>query len=466
MSRGPAGGPGSPGGRYAAQHPARRDPRRGGHLARGPRRAHQPGRPGRGLALRYEHTAVARWLKGQRPRGPGARPDLRGARGPAAPAGHPRRHRPRRAGRAGRPARHPALRFRRAGHRAVALRRAAAPAHPRRARGHRHARPSCRCGSGRTRPRTSTSPAAAGTGSASADIEMLRAARAHYEQMYRKAGGIATRSPHRRLPQRRGGAAAARQLQRRDAAVNCTGRPAGWSRSPGSARTTRTRTAWPSATSTRRCGWQRPAGTGDSGAYVIALLVNQSLFMREYRQAVAFAEAALRAAGPADHPGARRRPVRDAGQGVRPPRRRQRARCPASGVRRRPPSASGAGTSPTRPAMSSRAWSTSRWRRRCSASATWRPPREHADGRRRHPGARPRPGAPARHAQPDRAAPGQRGPGGGHRGRRWPSRPGAWSRSGCGTGCGRCANIWCAAAARARPRRPNSSTGHCAYPDS
>jgi hypothetical protein len=30
---------------------------------------------------------------------------------------------------------------------------------------------------------------------------------------------------------------------------------------------------------------------------VIALLVNQSLFMREYRQAVAFAEAALRAAG-------------------------------------------------------------------------------------------------------------------------------------------------------------------------
>src|SRR5690606_17695876 len=33
------------------------------------------------------------------------------------------------------------------------------------------------------------------------------------------------------------------------------------------------------------------------GAYVIALLVNQSLYLREFRQAVAFAEAALRSAG-------------------------------------------------------------------------------------------------------------------------------------------------------------------------
>ncbi|MGX1253834.1 tetratricopeptide (TPR) repeat protein [Streptomyces ambofaciens] len=41
----------------------------------------------------------------------------------------------------------------------------------------------------------------------------------------------------------------------------------------------------------------KASGDRGLGAYVIALLVNQALFMREYRQAVAFAEAALRAAG-------------------------------------------------------------------------------------------------------------------------------------------------------------------------
>lgn len=42
----------------------------------------------------------------------------------------------------------------------------------------------------------------------------------------------------------------------------------------------------------------KASGDRGLGAYVIALLVNQSLHMGEYRQAVAFAEAALRAAGP------------------------------------------------------------------------------------------------------------------------------------------------------------------------
>lgn len=41
----------------------------------------------------------------------------------------------------------------------------------------------------------------------------------------------------------------------------------------------------------------KASGDRGLGAYVIALLVNQSLFMRENRQAVAFAEAALRTAG-------------------------------------------------------------------------------------------------------------------------------------------------------------------------
>lgn len=41
----------------------------------------------------------------------------------------------------------------------------------------------------------------------------------------------------------------------------------------------------------------KASGDRGLGAYVIALIVNQSLHLREYRQAVAFAEAALRAAG-------------------------------------------------------------------------------------------------------------------------------------------------------------------------
>lgn len=41
----------------------------------------------------------------------------------------------------------------------------------------------------------------------------------------------------------------------------------------------------------------KASGDRGLGGYVIALLVNQSLFLAEYRQSVAFAEAALRAAG-------------------------------------------------------------------------------------------------------------------------------------------------------------------------
>ena len=85
----------------------------------------------RGLALRYEHTAVARWLKGQRPRG--QVPDL------ICEVLAGRLHRPVTLddiglgvpGRAGHAARLAALRLRGAGHRAVALRRTAAAAHPR-----------------------------------------------------------------------------------------------------------------------------------------------------------------------------------------------------------------------------------------------------------------------------------------------------------------------------------------------
>ncbi|MFE7122195.1 transcriptional regulator, partial [Streptomyces sp. NPDC057654] len=41
----------------------------------------------------------------------------------------------------------------------------------------------------------------------------------------------------------------------------------------------------------------KASGDRGLGAYVVALLVNQALFLREYRQGVAFAESALRAVG-------------------------------------------------------------------------------------------------------------------------------------------------------------------------
>ncbi|WP_149183765.1 transcriptional regulator [Streptomyces sp. TRM49041] len=248
----------------------------------------------RGLALRYEHTAVARWLKGQRPRGqvPDLICEVLGARlcrpvdlddiGLGVP------------GDAAVPHGTPLSGF---VERATALWRS----------------------DEQQRPHLLGVPAVTGTPAVMpvwewenppedadvsrdgrnrvgrSDIETLRAARAHYELMYRKAGGIATRSRivgflnAETAPLLRGAYSDAlgRQLHRAAGGlVAVAGICAYDSDAPGLAQ----------RYFHQALRLAKASGDRGLGAYVIALLVNQSLFMGEYRQSVAFAEAALRAA--------------------------------------------------------------------------------------------------------------------------------------------------------------------------
>ncbi|MEW2125495.1 transcriptional regulator [Streptomyces sp. NPDC007259] len=254
----------------------------------------------RGLGLRYEHTAVARWLKGQRPRG--QVPDLicevlgnrlhRGVSlddiGMAVPDGHT-------------PVQGSSL----TGfvERTTAVWRSDA----------------------QQRPHVVTSPAVTGTGAVmpvwewenppedadvsrtgpagvgAADIATLRAARDHYELMYRRAGGIATRPRvvgflnAGAAPLLRGGYSdtTGRQLHRATGAlVAVAGICAYDSDAHGLAQ----------RYFHQALRLAKASGDRGLGGYVIALLVNQSLFLAEYRQSVAFAEAALRAAGCAISP--------------------------------------------------------------------------------------------------------------------------------------------------------------------
>ncbi|WP_030560341.1 hypothetical protein [Streptomyces aureocirculatus] len=252
----------------------------------------------RGLSLRYEHTAVARWLKGQRPRG--QVPDLIcevlagrlrrtvtlddiGLGVPGSTA-----------------ARHSSMASTLSGfvERATALWRS----------------------DEQQRPHLLGAPAVTGTPAvmpvwewenppedvdvsrggrhpvSMADVDMMRMARAHYEQMYRKTGGVATRTRivgflnAEAAPLLRGSYtdAMGRQLHRATGGlVAIAGICAYDSDAHGLAQ----------RYFHQALRLAKASGDRGLGAYVIALLVNQSLFMREYRQAVAFAEAALRAAG-------------------------------------------------------------------------------------------------------------------------------------------------------------------------
>ncbi|MGW6873138.1 transcriptional regulator [Streptomyces xanthophaeus] len=249
----------------------------------------------RGLALRYEHTAVARWLKGQRPRGqvPDLICEVLGGRlrrtvglddvGLGMPEG---------AGGA------PASPLSGFVDRAAALWRS----------------------DEQGRPQLLTAAAVMGTPAVipvwewenppeDADvsregpdrigpehIEILRAARAHYELMYRRAGGVATRARIVRFlgsetaPMLRGSYpdGLGRQLHRATGSlVAVAGICAYDSDAHGLAQ----------RYFHQALRLAKASGDRGLGAYVIALLVNQSLHLREYRQAVAFAEAALRAAG-------------------------------------------------------------------------------------------------------------------------------------------------------------------------
>ncbi len=127
-------------------------------------------------------------------------------------------------------------------------------------------------------------------------IEILRAARAHYELMYRRAGGVATRARIVRFlgsetaPMLRGSYPddLGRRLHRAAGSlVAVAGICAYDSDAHGLAQ----------RYFHQALRLAKASGDRGLGAYVIALLVNQSLHLREFRQAVAFAEAALRAAG-------------------------------------------------------------------------------------------------------------------------------------------------------------------------
>ncbi|WP_046780435.1 hypothetical protein [Streptomyces yangpuensis] len=249
----------------------------------------------RGLALRYEHTAVTRWLKGQRPRGqvPDLICEVLGGRlrrplglddiGLGVPD---------------RPVSLHASPLSGFVDRAAALWRS----------------------DGQARPQLLTAEAVTGTPAVipvwewenppeDADVsrdgplrigpehvEMLKAARVHYELMYRRAGGMATRDRIVRFL----GAETAPML--RGSYPDDLGRRL--HRATGSLVAVAGICAYDSDAHglAQRYFHQalrlaKASGDRGLGAYVIALIVNQSLHLREYRQAVAFAEAALRAAG-------------------------------------------------------------------------------------------------------------------------------------------------------------------------
>ncbi|BFO20030.1 hypothetical protein SHKM778_64180 [Streptomyces sp. KM77-8] len=215
----------------------------------------------RGLSLRYEHTAVARWLKGQRPRGqvPDLICEVLAARlrrqvtlddiGLGVPGEPAAAHTGSLSGFV---------------ERATALWRS----------------------DQQRRPHILGAPAVTGTPAVmpvwewenppedvdvsrggrhrvtDGDLDMLRTARTHYERLYRKAGGVATRARIVGFLNAEAAPCCAAATPTPPAASS-TAPPAVWWRSPASARTTPTRTDSPSATSTRRCGWRRPAATGD-----------------------------------------------------------------------------------------------------------------------------------------------------------------------------------------------------------
>ncbi|MFF9352212.1 transcriptional regulator [Streptomyces sp. NPDC014734] len=249
----------------------------------------------RGLSLRYEHTAVARWLKGQRPRGqvPELICDVLGNRlnrhlspddiGLAPPG----------AGPAGSAAALPGF-----VERATALWRCDGQ------RGPCPPAPSVLTGTAAVMPvwEWENAPEDADasrdgpTRVDGADLVTLRAARAHYERMYRRAGGIVTRSRivgflnAEAAPLLRGGRsdAVGRRLHRATGAlVAVAGICAYDSDAHGLAQ----------RYFHQALRLARASGDRGFGGYVMALLVNQSLYLSDYRQSVAFARAALRAAG-------------------------------------------------------------------------------------------------------------------------------------------------------------------------
>ncbi|MEU6849007.1 transcriptional regulator [Actinacidiphila alni] len=129
-----------------------------------------------------------------------------------------------------------------------------------------------------------------------ADVDALRVARSHYEAMYRQVGGVATRGrivrflADRTSPLVRGAYtdATGRELHR---AVGGLVAVAGICAYDSNAQGLAQRYFH------QALRLAKASGDRAFGGYVIALLVNQAVFMRDFRQAVAFAEAGIRTAG-------------------------------------------------------------------------------------------------------------------------------------------------------------------------
>ncbi|MFH9073464.1 hypothetical protein [Streptomyces alboflavus] len=133
------------------------------------------------------------------------------------------------------------------------------------------------------------------------DVEQLRTARTHYEQMYRKAGGVATRGRilqylvYDTAPLMRGTYtdSTGRELHR---AVGGLSAIAGICAYDSNAQGLAQRYYH------QALRLAKASGDRAFGGYVIALLVNHSIFLGQHSQAVAFAEAGLRTAGHAISP--------------------------------------------------------------------------------------------------------------------------------------------------------------------
>ncbi|MCX4750503.1 transcriptional regulator [Kitasatospora sp. NBC_01287] len=134
-----------------------------------------------------------------------------------------------------------------------------------------------------------------------ADLVMLRTARTHYEQMYRASGGVATRDrvvgflATHTAPLVRGTYtdAVGRDLLRATGGlVAVAGICAYDSDHQGLAQ----------RYFHHALRLAKASGDRAFGGYVVALLVNQALFLRDYRQAVGFAEVGVRSAGAAISP--------------------------------------------------------------------------------------------------------------------------------------------------------------------
>ncbi|NUP52325.1 MAG: transcriptional regulator [Catenulispora sp.] len=133
------------------------------------------------------------------------------------------------------------------------------------------------------------------------DVEVLRVARGHYEALYRQAGGVATRGRVVRF------LAEHTAPLVRGAYTDATGRElhravGGLVAVAGICAYDSDRQGLAQRYFHQALRLAKASGDRAFGGYVVALLVNQAVFMRDYRQAVAFAEAGIRAAGTAISP--------------------------------------------------------------------------------------------------------------------------------------------------------------------